>query len=165
MTPSTPRGTKVRVAHLGTGATGREALKGILNHPDLELVSLWVTSPDKVGKDAGELVGRSPAGIIAVGSLDEALACEPGVLSYLGNGLGREAEAVAEMAVALGRGVNVATTSLLNMLYPPAAPVRTRWRTAGCRDCGPGVLSQHWPRSGFLLRCSARRAAVDVGHR
>ena len=44
-------GKKVRVAHVGTGHTGREALRGILARPDLELVSLWVSSPDKVGRD------------------------------------------------------------------------------------------------------------------
>ena len=34
---------------------GKLALRGIINHPDLELVGLWVHSPDKVGRDAGEL--------------------------------------------------------------------------------------------------------------
>lgn len=67
---------KIRVAHLGTGATGAEALKGILRHPDLELASLWVTSPDKIGRDAGELVGLDHVGIKAVGSLEAALASQ-----------------------------------------------------------------------------------------
>lgn len=113
---------KIRVAHVGTGLTGREALRGILSHPGLELVSLWVSSPDKVGRDAGDLVGLDTAGVVAVGSLDEALACAPDVLSYCGNGLGREASVVAEAARALESGVDVITISLLNMLYPPAAP-------------------------------------------
>lgn len=118
--------SRIRVAHVGTGATGTEALKGILRHPDLELVGLWVTSPDKVGRDAGELVGLGPVGIEAVGSLEEALASLPEVLSYCGNGLGREDEAIGEISLALQRGVNVATISLLGMLYPPAAPAEQR---------------------------------------
>lgn len=125
-TPSDDPSKKVRVAHLGTGATGREALRGIIAHPDLELASLWVSSADKVGRDAGELVGLEPVGIAAVGSLDEALKCDPDVLSYCGNGLGREAEVVAEAARALESGVDVVTISLLGMLYPPAGPARLR---------------------------------------
>jgi hypothetical protein len=113
---------KVRVAHVGTGATGREALKGIVGHPDLELVSLWVSSADKVGRDAGELLGIDPVGVTAVGSLEEALAANQDVLSYCANGLGREAEVVAEAAIALERGIDVVTISLLGMLYPPAGP-------------------------------------------
>lgn len=119
-------GRKVRVAHVGTGATGREALKGIIGHRDLELVSLWVSSADKVGRDAGELVGIDPVGIKAVGSLGEALDCNPDVLSYCANGLGRESEVVGEIAVALERGIDVVTISLLGMLYPSAGPAALR---------------------------------------
>jgi 2,4-diaminopentanoate dehydrogenase len=114
------------VAHVGTGNTGREALKGIIGHPDLELVSLWVSSADKVGRDAGELVGTEPTGVAAVGSLDEALECRPDVLSYCANGLGREGDVARESAVALERGIDVVTISLLGMLYPPAGPAELR---------------------------------------
>lgn len=124
--PATAATPKIRVAHVGTGATGTEALKGILRHPDLELVSLWVTSPQKIGEDAGSLVGLGPTGIKAVGSLDAALASRPDVLSYCGNGLGREEDVIREAAFALQRGVNVATISILGMLYPPAAPPEQR---------------------------------------
>lgn len=111
---------------MGTGATGREALRGIIAHPDLELASLWASSPDKVGRDAGVLVGLDPVGIAAVGSLNKALECGPDVLSYCGNGLGREADVVREAAQALERGVDVITISLLGMLYPPAGPPELR---------------------------------------
>ena len=120
------KGSKVRVAHVGTGNTGREALKGILGHPDLELVSLWVSAADKVGRDAGELVGIDPVGVAAVGSLEEALDVSPQVLSYCANGLGREGDVVSEAAVALERGIDVVTISLLGMLYPPAGPASLR---------------------------------------
>ena len=116
----------MRVAHVGTGATGREALRGIIAHPDLELATMWVASADKVGRDAGELVSVDPVGITAVGSLSEALDCGPDVLSYCGNGLGRETEVVSEVARALERGVDVITISLLGMLYPPAGPAELR---------------------------------------
>ena len=34
----------VRVVHWGTGNTGRPGLRGIIDHPDLELVGLYVHS-------------------------------------------------------------------------------------------------------------------------
>lgn len=46
---------KYRVVHCGTGPTGRLGLRGILNHPDLQLVGHYVFDSAKVGKDSGEL--------------------------------------------------------------------------------------------------------------
>ena len=44
-----------RVVQWGTGWAGRQAIPGILAHPDLELVGVYVTSDAKDGRDAGEL--------------------------------------------------------------------------------------------------------------
>ena len=49
-----------RVVHLGTGNAGKLALRGILAHPDLELVGLHAYTPEKIGRDAGELAGVDP---------------------------------------------------------------------------------------------------------
>ena len=43
-----------RVIQFATGNVGTLALRAIIEHPDLELVGLWVHSPDKAGRDAGE---------------------------------------------------------------------------------------------------------------
>ncbi len=51
-----------RVIQWSTGNVGRHALRCIARHPDLELVGLWVHSPDKAGKDAGEIAGIAPDG-------------------------------------------------------------------------------------------------------
>ena len=40
-----------------TGGVGAIAIDAISRRPDLKLVGVWVHSPDKVGKDAGELAG------------------------------------------------------------------------------------------------------------
>ena len=44
----------LRVVQWSTGNVGRNAIAGIDARPDLELVGVWVSSADKVGKDAGE---------------------------------------------------------------------------------------------------------------
>ena len=49
-----------RVIQWATGLVGKEAIKGVLAHPELELVGCWVHSDDKVGQDVGELVRHRP---------------------------------------------------------------------------------------------------------
>ncbi|TDO10003.1 hypothetical protein EV580_4288 [Mycobacterium sp. BK086] len=61
-----------RVVQWGTGAVGVEAIRGILDHPDLELVGVKVYSDDKVGIDAGVLAGRDPTGVAAANDVDTA---------------------------------------------------------------------------------------------
>src|SRR3712207_7741974 len=46
-----------RVVQWSTGNVGRHALAGITAHPALELAGVWVSTEDKVGRDAGELAG------------------------------------------------------------------------------------------------------------
>ena len=51
-----------RVVQWATGLVGKEAIKGVLAHPELELVGCWVHSPDKVGVDVGEICDLGPIG-------------------------------------------------------------------------------------------------------
>jgi len=48
----------LRVVQWATGGVGVAAIKGVLEHPDLDLAGCWVHSPDKAGRDVGELVGN-----------------------------------------------------------------------------------------------------------
>ena len=48
---------KKRIVHCGTGNIGADGLRGILQHPDLELVGHYVWSESKAGRDSGELIG------------------------------------------------------------------------------------------------------------
>lgn len=71
-----------KVIQWATGLVGQEAIKGVLAHPELELVGAWVHSPDKVGRDVGELCGLEPLGIFASGDLDEICAMEADCVVY-----------------------------------------------------------------------------------
>ena len=42
---------------MASGNVGTEMIRRIQNHPDLELIGLHCYSPDKVGRDAGEIAG------------------------------------------------------------------------------------------------------------
>jgi hypothetical protein len=72
----------IRVAHRGTGATGSYAQRGILADPALELIAVHVTNPDKVGREAGELVGVEPVGLAATSDVEALLDLRPGCLFY-----------------------------------------------------------------------------------
>jgi len=112
----------LRVVHWGTGNTGRLALRGVLHHPDLELVGLYVHNPEKVGRDAGELIGLPSAGVLATSDVDALLALEADCLSYLGDGIGpRAGAAVEEMSRFLRAGTNVVSTSLNQLVHPKTA--------------------------------------------
>ena len=52
---------------VATGNVGTEMIKRIQHHPDLELIGLHCYSPEKIGKDAGEIVGLDPVGVKATG--------------------------------------------------------------------------------------------------
>ena len=77
---------RCRVVHWGTGNTGTMGLKGILGHPDLELVGCFVARPERAGQDAGELVGRPRVGVTTTNDVDELLAIDADCLSYFGAG-------------------------------------------------------------------------------
>ena len=64
----------LRVVQWATGGVGVAAIKGVLEHPDLELVGCWVHSEAKSGKDVGELIGGESLGVTATNSVEEILA-------------------------------------------------------------------------------------------
>jgi hypothetical protein len=101
---------KYRVVAWSTGNVGRHAIAGIDARPDLELVGLWVSNPDKVGKDAGELA--------ATDDVDALLALEPDVVVHTAMADDRLMEAIADMARILRAGVNVVSSGPVFLQYP-----------------------------------------------
>ncbi|MGO9099753.1 MAG: dihydrodipicolinate reductase [Mycobacterium sp.] len=124
-----------RVAHGGTGMTGREALRGIINDPELELVGVLVTTAEKIGLDAGWLCGLPDTGLFATDDVEAIIALEPDCFCYCGTAVRREDEAIEDMARLLRAGINVVTISTIPMVYSPSAP--THWRVIiddACRE-------------------------------
>ena len=128
-----------RVAHGGTGLTGREALRGIINDPDLDLIGVLVTTPDKVGVDVGSLCGLPDAGLLASDDAEAIIAAKPDCFCYCGTAVRREEEAIADMARLLRAGINVVTISTIPMIYSPSAP--QSWRNAIETACQEGDSS------------------------
>lgn len=72
----------LRVVQWATGGVGVAAINGVLEHPELELVGCWVHSPDKSGKDVGEIIDAEPLGVIATNNVDEILALDADAVLY-----------------------------------------------------------------------------------
>ncbi len=113
---------KYRVIQWSTGNVGKHALRCIERHPDLELVGLWVHSPEKAGKDAGELAGLAPNGVLATNDVDALLALDADCVCYTATADLRPGEAMQDLERILASGKNVVSSSVVPMIYPPHVP-------------------------------------------
>jgi hypothetical protein len=95
-----------RVVQWTTGNVGRQSVQTIVAHPDLELVGCYAWSADKVGRDAGELCGIAPTGVLATNDVDALLALNPDCVVY--NPMWID---VDEMVRILEAGVNIVSTA------------------------------------------------------
>ena len=71
------RTTPLKVFQFATGNVGSEMVHKTVQHPDLELIGLYCYSEDKVGRDAGEIVGIDPIGVLATNSVEDVIAAKP----------------------------------------------------------------------------------------
>jgi 2,4-diaminopentanoate dehydrogenase len=114
-----------RVVQWGTGNVGRLALRAIIEHPHLELAGVVVHTPDKVGRDAAELCALdAPTGVAATEDVESLIAAQPDAVSYMATGDLRPGEAVRDICGVLRAGVNVVSTAVVPLVYPPAADRR-----------------------------------------
>src|ERR1700759_2969119 len=116
-----------RVVAWSTGGVGTAVIDAIGRRPDLKLVGVWVHSPDKVGKDAGELVGGDPFGLAATNDADALIALKPDCVIYAASGPERDALAIPDYVRLLESGINVVTTSTTRLVNPHAYQP-TEWR-------------------------------------
>ncbi len=78
-------GGPYRVVQWATGNIGLRSLRAVIEHPELELVGLYVYSDAKAGHDAGELCGTGPTGVRATQDVDEILALRPDCVLFMGD--------------------------------------------------------------------------------
>ena len=95
-----------RVVQWNTGNVGKSSLQSIADNPTLELVGCYAWSPEKAGRDAGDLVGIPSLGIAATNDVDALLALKPDCVVYNPMWIN-----VDELVRILSAGVNVVTTA------------------------------------------------------
>ena len=108
-----------RVVAWSTGNVGRNVIAGIDARPDLELVGLWVSNPEKVGKDAGELDGLDRTlGVAATDDVEALFALRPDVVVHTAMADNRLFEALADLERILRAGINVVSSGPVFLQYP-----------------------------------------------
>jgi hypothetical protein len=116
--PGSPR--VLRIIQWATGTVGRHAIRAIADDPSLELVGVRVYSADKAGRDAGELCGLGPVGVIATTDVDDLIDVEADCVLYAAQGEMDPGGAVDEICALLASGKNVVSTALTGLIYPPS---------------------------------------------
>jgi 4-hydroxy-tetrahydrodipicolinate reductase len=132
----------LRVVQWATGTVGVHAVPAIVAHPELELAGLWVHSDSKAGRDAGELCGGKPVGVIATQDAEALLASAPDCVCYTANSDLRPHEVIADIEGMLRRGINVVNTSYVPLLFPAAAGEGVQERLqAACIEGGASLYT------------------------
>jgi 4-hydroxy-tetrahydrodipicolinate reductase len=112
------------------------SLRAVIDHRDLDLVGLYVYSDAKAGRDAGELCGAGPIGVVATRNVDDILALKADCVLYMADRA--DIDTICRL---LESGSNVVSTR--SEFHRPASmdpAVRTRIEEA-CRKGGTSLHS------------------------
>lgn len=149
-----------RVIQWATGTVGKTALKHFIENPVFELVGVRVTNPEKVGKDAGELVNLPPTGVIATDDVEQTIALDADCVLFAP--LVQDLDLVCRL---LRSGKNVITP--VGPFYPTERNqadcdrIEAACREGGVSFHGAGV---HPGFSGDLLPLTLTRLMNRVDH-
>jgi 2,4-diaminopentanoate dehydrogenase len=110
----------IKVGVWGPGSMGVIALRGVIDHPELQLTDVVVHSDSKAGRDAGELCGIAPVGVLGTQDPARLLAGDADAVVYAAGANLRPLEAVADMVSILRAGKNVVSCSVVPLVFPDA---------------------------------------------
>ena len=152
----------LRVIQWATGNVGRAAVEGIVAHPELELVGAFVHSPDKAGRDVGELCGLGPLGVQATGDVEALLAQDADCVVYA-----PLLAKPAEVRRLLASGKNVVTP--LGWFFPGSsagvAELEAACRAGGVTLHGtgihPGGITERFPLMVSALTRRVRHVRAE----
>jgi hypothetical protein len=129
-----------RVIQWGTGNTGAHTLRFLLEDPAFEVVGVWVSREQNVGRTAGELAGLPTGGPVATNDIDDVVGLDADCVVYMaaepsgppttaGTDGWHSVEAICRL---LASGKNVVATGISGLTNPRAfgAGVHERLRSA-----------------------------------
>jgi hypothetical protein len=152
----------------GTGNVGRAAIRAVDAHPALELSGVLVHSPDKIGRDAGDLAGLDETlGVAATDDVEATLAARPRAVVYAASGDVRPDDALADVVRAIRAGAVVVTPALYALYDPRSAPPEVRDPVLAAVAAGGGSLfvsgiDPGWGNDVLPLLVSGLGTTVDV---
>lgn len=157
-----------RVAVWSTGTLGRHAIAGIDLNPELELVGVWVSNPEKDGKDAGQLaeLGRD-LGVLASTDRDAVLAAKPDCIVYCAITEDRFFEAFEDLVGFLEAGINVVASGPVILLFPNPTLPESMWERIeeagkkGNASLHANGIDPGWANDIFPLQLSSLSQRID----
>jgi hypothetical protein len=157
-----------RVAVWSTGTLGRHAIAGIDRNPELELVGVFVSNPDKDGKDAGQLadLGRD-LGVIASTDRDTVLAAKPDCIVYCAITEDRFFEAFEDLVGFLEAGINVVASGPVILLFPNPTLPESMWERieeagkTGNASLHANGIDPGWANDIFPLQLTSLSQRID----
>lgn len=140
---------KYRVIQWATGTVGKAALRHFIQNPAIDLVGVLVFNPDKVGQDAGDIVGLPKTGVLCTNDQDAILALEADAVLFSPE---QGPTLIDDVCRLLASGKNVISPAgpfLPNKWFPEvAARIEAACREGGTSFHGCGV---HPGYSGDIL--------------
>jgi hypothetical protein len=103
-------------------------MAAVVDHPELDLVGVLVYSEEKVGRDAGELLGVEPLGVVTTHDPDDVLALGADCVLYMAQGDADPMRALVDIEQILASGANVVSTAVTPLIEP--------------RSMGPAVVER-----------------------
>lgn len=148
---SPQEGKQYRVIVWGTGGVGSHSIRAIAKRPNLKLVGVWVHREEKVGRDAGALVGIEPLGVIATGDADAIIKMDADCVCYAGAGsdTGKIKECIDDYCRILESGKNIVSTSVPALVYPKAFDSSMVKRLEAACEAGSSSLFVSGMEPGF----------------
>lgn len=107
-----------RVAVWGTGFVGRMVIAEIARHPEFTLVGVGVHDQAKVGRDAGEIAGTGPLGVVATDDVDALVALRPDALVHYGPTAAHAGDNIKVVTAFLRAGIDVVSTAMTPWVWP-----------------------------------------------
>lgn len=147
---------RLKVVQWTTGKTGSAAVVGMVGHPVLDLVGCFAYSPDKVGRDVGELCGIDPIGITATDDVEALLALRPDCVVYTAYRPNFD-----HLERILESGVNVVTTMYMlagdGYGEEPTRRIREALERGGSSLYAGGIYPGHTPMVAMAVSAMCRR--------
>lgn len=142
-------GAPLRIIQWATGNIGTRSLQRVIEHPDMQLVGLWVHSADKAGKDAGALCGLLPTGVLATNSVADIVATPADCVLYM-----RQGTDMDELCALLASGKNVVTTRG-DFHHPASMDAQMRERIEEACRTGNSSIYSTGSSPGFVTEALA----------
>lgn len=157
---------RYRVIQWATGVVGKAALKHFIENPAIDLVGVLVFNPDKVGQDAGDIVGLGKTGVACTDDREAILAMEADAVLF--SPLNMADDTIDWVCRLLASGKNVVSPAgpfLPNTWFPEvAARIEAACAEGGTsyHGCGihPGYAGDILPLT--LTRLMSRIDCIEV---